>query len=109
MDTNTENKISEWLTGNYDEATKKEIKQLQETDASELEDAFYKDLEFGRLDGWSLGLTVCIFDWHCASVNGERGTSWSFVVRVALGESPGFPTRCRNIRRSAPSRSIGSA
>ena len=47
MEAKTENKIQEWLSGNYDEATKKEIKKLQETDASELEDAFYKDLEFG--------------------------------------------------------------
>ena len=47
MNTNTENKISEWLSGNYDEATKKEIHELQNTDAAGLEDAFYKDLEFG--------------------------------------------------------------
>ena len=47
MDTNTENKISEWLTGNYDEATKSEVEELQKQDPKELEDAFYKDLEFG--------------------------------------------------------------
>lgn len=47
MDTKTENKISEWLTGNYDEATKADIKKLQQEDPKELEDAFYKDLEFG--------------------------------------------------------------
>ena len=47
MDTNTENKISEWLTGNYDAATKSEVEKLQKEDPKELEDAFYKDLEFG--------------------------------------------------------------
>ena len=47
METNTENKINEWLTGNYDEATKSEIEKLQKEDPKELEDAFYKDLEFG--------------------------------------------------------------
>ena len=47
MEAKTENKIQEWLSGNYDEATKTEIKKLQQTDVSELEDAFYKDLEFG--------------------------------------------------------------
>ncbi|MEO9003743.1 MAG: phospho-sugar mutase [Ginsengibacter sp.] len=47
MTTTTENKINEWLSGNYDEATKKEIHKLQNSDAAELEDAFYKDLEFG--------------------------------------------------------------
>lgn len=47
METNTKNKINEWLTGNYDEATKSEVKKLQKEDPKELEDAFYKDLEFG--------------------------------------------------------------
>lgn len=40
-------KIDKWLAGNYDAATKNEIKKLQETDIASLEDAFYKDLEFG--------------------------------------------------------------
>src|SRR5674476_593334 len=47
MHEKTEKKINEWLTGNYDEATKKEIQNLQKVDPSQLEDAFYKDLEFG--------------------------------------------------------------
>ncbi len=47
MDTKTQNKISEWLSGNYDEATKNEILLLQKGDPTQLEDAFYKDLEFG--------------------------------------------------------------
>ncbi|MDE3183647.1 MAG: phospho-sugar mutase [Bacteroidota bacterium] len=47
MDTKTENRINEWLSGDYDEATKKEIKQLQQNDPAQLEDAFYQDLEFG--------------------------------------------------------------
>ncbi|MEO6683630.1 MAG: phospho-sugar mutase, partial [Ginsengibacter sp.] len=47
MDTNTENKINEWLSGNYDEATKSEIQKLKAEDQKELEDSFYKDLEFG--------------------------------------------------------------
>jgi len=47
MDTKTENKINEWLKGNYDEETKSQIQRLQKDDATQLEDAFYKDLEFG--------------------------------------------------------------
>jgi len=47
MDTKTENRINEWLSGDYDEATKKEIKELQQNDPAQLEDAFYQDLEFG--------------------------------------------------------------
>jgi phosphoglucomutase len=41
-------KINLWLTGNYDDATKKEIQKLVDAQATtELTDAFYKDLEFG--------------------------------------------------------------
>jgi len=47
MDTKTENRISEWLSGDYDESTKKAIKDLQKDDPSQLEDAFYQELEFG--------------------------------------------------------------
>jgi phosphoglucomutase len=47
MDTKTENKINEWLSGNYDESTKAQIRDLQKNDTAQLEDAFYKDLEFG--------------------------------------------------------------
>ena len=47
MDTNTKQKISEWLTGNIDEASRNEIEKLQRDNPQELEDAFYKDLEFG--------------------------------------------------------------
>ena len=47
MDTKTQNRINEWLSGDYDEGTKKEIKELQQNDPAQLEDAFYQDLEFG--------------------------------------------------------------
>ncbi|MBS1755411.1 MAG: phospho-sugar mutase [Ferruginibacter sp.] len=43
----TQQKIDKWLAGNYDEAVKDEIKKLQTNDMATLEDAFYKDLEFG--------------------------------------------------------------
>lgn len=42
------NRINQWLNGNYDEATKAEIRQLMDAgETTELTDAFYKDLEFG--------------------------------------------------------------
>ncbi|MEO7121052.1 MAG: phospho-sugar mutase [Ginsengibacter sp.] len=47
METKTDNKINEWLQGDYDEATKNEIRRLQKEDVTNLEDSFYKDLEFG--------------------------------------------------------------
>ncbi len=41
-------KAQEWLDGNYDAATKSEVKNLfDKEDSSDLIDAFYRDLEFG--------------------------------------------------------------
>jgi phosphoglucomutase len=42
-----EEKVASWLAGNYDEATKLAIKDLQSKQPAELEDSFYKNLEFG--------------------------------------------------------------
>jgi len=36
-----------WITGNFDEETKAQVKHLMETDPVALEDAFYRNLEFG--------------------------------------------------------------
>jgi phosphoglucomutase len=44
MEANIQHKINAWLSGNYDEATKQAIQEMNEKD---LVDAFYKDLEFG--------------------------------------------------------------
>ena len=40
-------KAEKWLTGEYDEATKKQVKYLIDNDRAELTESFYKDLEFG--------------------------------------------------------------
>lgn len=47
MSPETTQKIATWLNGNYDEATKNTIKTLQASNPSELEESFYKNLEFG--------------------------------------------------------------
>ena len=47
MDAATQQKIDKWLNGNYDPAVKDEIRNLQQNDPAGLEDAFYKNLEFG--------------------------------------------------------------
>ncbi len=47
MDVAIQQKISTWLSGNFDAATKEEITKLQKENADELADAFYKNLEFG--------------------------------------------------------------
>jgi phosphoglucomutase len=48
METAIRSKVDTWLTGNYDDDTKKEIQQLLDSgNETELADAFYKPLEFG--------------------------------------------------------------
>ncbi len=47
MDSKTQEKINAWLVGNYDQSVKDEINALQANNPGELEDAFYKNLEFG--------------------------------------------------------------
>lgn len=47
MDAAIQDRVQTWLSGNYDEATKKEIEKIQAENPKELADSFYKDLEFG--------------------------------------------------------------
>ena len=39
--------VQNWLNGNFDEETKAQIRELQANDPVALEDAFYRNLEFG--------------------------------------------------------------
>ena len=48
LENSTQQVINKWLTGNYDELTKSEIKNLLKKEAfADLTDAFYRNLEFG--------------------------------------------------------------
>ncbi len=47
MDAAIQSKIDNWLSGNFDAATKEAIKKLQKEKPDELADAFYQNLEFG--------------------------------------------------------------
>jgi phosphoglucomutase len=47
MEQATQQKINNWLSGNYEQSVKDEIIRLQNENIAELEDAFYKNLEFG--------------------------------------------------------------
>src|SRR5574344_2934082 len=40
-------KAHKWIDGDYDEATKKQVKFLIDNNINELTESFYKDLEFG--------------------------------------------------------------
>jgi phosphoglucomutase len=47
MEQATQQKIGNWLNGNYEQSVKDEILRMQTENPAELEDAFYKNLEFG--------------------------------------------------------------
>src|SRR5215218_4148422 len=47
MDSKTQERINTWLSSSYDENTSAEVKKLQQENPADLEDAFYKELEFG--------------------------------------------------------------
>ncbi len=47
MEKNFREAAQSWLDGNYDQETKDEVRRLMETDPAGLEDAFYRNLEFG--------------------------------------------------------------
>ncbi|NLR80493.1 phospho-sugar mutase [Chitinophaga eiseniae] len=47
MDISIQNKVSQWLNGNFDAETVATIKKMQEGNPDELTDAFYRNLEFG--------------------------------------------------------------
>lgn len=47
MDAKIQEKVNQWLNGNYDAATKTEIQQLAANNPTELADSFYRSLEFG--------------------------------------------------------------
>jgi len=47
MEANTLKKINDWLSGNYEQSVKDEITRMQKDNPGELEDSFYRNLEFG--------------------------------------------------------------
>lgn len=47
MDINIQNKVTQWLTGNFDAETVATLKKMQEGNPDDLNDAFYRNLEFG--------------------------------------------------------------
>lgn len=47
MDNLIDKKVKVWLNGNFDAETKEAVKELQANNSNELQEAFYKNLEFG--------------------------------------------------------------
>ncbi len=100
MDAAILEKVNVWLNGNYDQATKDEVKRLQETSPDELAESFYRSLEFGtgglrgimgvgtnRMNKYTVGLATQGFANYLKKVYG------SAEIKVAIAHD------CRNNSR----------
>ena len=86
MDAVIEQRVNQWLSGNYDADTKAEINRMIAEDQAELADAFYKNLEFGtgglrgimgvgtnRMNRYTVGMATQGFaNYMKASFQGEE-------------------------------------
>lgn len=92
MNTAIQDKVNNWLNGNYDQAAKDAIKTLQTSNTDELADAFYRNLEFGtgglrgimgvgtnRMNRYTVGMATQGF------ANYLRKTYGNEEVSVAIG------------------------
>ncbi|MBR1510613.1 MAG: phospho-sugar mutase [Bacteroidales bacterium] len=84
-----------WLSGNFDDETKSAVKQLMDTDPAALEDAFYRNLEFGtgglrgtmgvgtnRMNKYTVGMaTQGLANYIKAHVEGEKSVCISYDAR----------------------------
>ncbi|GEO08082.1 phospho-sugar mutase [Segetibacter aerophilus] len=100
MDAAILEKANVWLNGNYDQATKDEIRHLQETAPDELAESFYRSLEFGtgglrgimgvgtnRMNKYTVGMATQGFANYLKSVYGTA------EIKVAIAHD------CRNNSR----------
>src|SRR5258706_12603688 len=100
MDAAIQAKVNGWLDGNFDQATKDEIKKLQQEKPDELADAFYKNLEFGtgglrgimgigtnRMNKYTVGMATQGYANYLKKCFGED-------IRVAIAHD------CRNNSRT---------
>jgi phosphoglucomutase len=92
MDTAIQQRVTAWLEGHYDQATKDNIRSLQTGNPDELADSFYRNLEFGtgglrgimgvgtnRMNKYTVGMATQGF------ANYLRKTYGSAEIRVAIG------------------------
>src|SRR5438045_3641663 len=100
MDAAILDKVNVWLNGNYDKATKDEIKRIQKDTPDELAEAFYRNLEFGtgglrgimgvgtnRMNKYTVGMATQGFSNYLKKVYGEA------EIKVAIAHD------CRNNSR----------
>ncbi len=85
MNAVAEQNVKLWLEGNYDDATKHTIKQLQADNPTELEDSYYRNLEFGtgglrgimgvgtnRMNKYTVGMATQGFSNYLRKVFGSQ-------------------------------------
>ena len=85
MNAVAEQNVKLWLEGNYDDATKNTIKQLQVDNPTELEDSYYRNLEFGtgglrgimgvgtnRMNKYTVGMATQGFSNYLRKVFGSQ-------------------------------------
>ena len=108
MENNFMQTVQNWLDGNFDEATKAQILALKENDMTELEDAFYRNLEFGtgglrgimgvgtnRMNKYTVGMaTQGLANYMKANVEGPLSVCISFDSR---NNSPEFAQIAANV------------
>ena len=100
MDAAILEKVNVWLNGNYDQATKDEIRRMQNSPGDELEESFYKNLEFGtgglrgimgvgtnRMNKYTVGVATQGFANYLKKVYGNA------EIKVAIAHD------CRNNSR----------
>ncbi|PZP43707.1 MAG: phosphoglucomutase [Pseudopedobacter saltans] len=100
MDAAIQAKVNTWLEGDYDQETKDAIKKLQQENPSELEEAFYRNLEFGtgglrgimgvgtnRMNKYTVGMATQGFANYLKKTYGEE------PISVVIGHD------CRNNSR----------
>ena len=92
MSQSIDQKVATWLAGNYDESTKAAIRDLQTNMPAELEESFYRNLEFGtgglrgimgvgtnRINKYTIGMATQGFANYLANIYpGEK-------ISVAIG------------------------
>jgi len=85
MEAAIQDKVNTWLKGNFDQATKDEITRLQNEQPKELEESFYRNLEFGtgglrgimgvgtnRMNKYTVGMSTQGFaNYMKAQIKGE--------------------------------------
>ncbi|MBC7720623.1 MAG: phospho-sugar mutase [Pedobacter sp.] len=85
MNAVAEQNVKLWLDGNYDDATKTAIKSLQTNNPTELEDSYYRNLEFGtgglrgimgvgtnRMNKYTVGMATQGFSNYMKKVFGNQ-------------------------------------